>query len=285
MVSADTGGTSCNFLFGGTHPDTDRYYVHYHFDGVGWGGRAHADGNSNQVIPNGNCPRRRSRFSRRAIRFSNAPIACGGTPAARGRNGVGSDRNESWKCGRPRSPCRRSLTAWCRAPGACSVGRTASDRRCSSSAPATTHSRPSARRTPRPATHAWRDIVLREGRSGYARESRRRGIWRSDGARHGSRAPRCLGGLRVGDCRARDLRRGAAAPQRNVDHRRRRDGAAPRRRAAFRAPTITDESREPVAAVPRSETGGHWEQLKGDWWQTSVTNCQLCGQVVPRMSG
>ena len=48
------------------------------------------------------------------------------------------------------------------------------------------------------------------------------------------------------------------------------------------APTVTDESRELVAAVPRAETGGHWEEHKGDWWQTSVTNCQLCGQVVPR---
>ncbi|MBM4438720.1 MAG: hydantoinase B/oxoprolinase family protein, partial [Actinobacteria bacterium] len=55
-VSAATGGTSCNFLFGGTHPHTGRYYVHYHFEGVGWGGRCDADGNSNQVIPNGNCP-------------------------------------------------------------------------------------------------------------------------------------------------------------------------------------------------------------------------------------
>ena len=48
------------------------------------------------------------------------------------------------------------------------------------------------------------------------------------------------------------------------------------------APSVNDETREPVAAVPRSETGGHWEEHKGDWWQTSVTNCQLCGQVVPR---
>ncbi len=54
-VAAATGGTSCNFLFGGVHPETDRYYVHYHFDGVGWGGRSHADGNDNLCVPNGNC--------------------------------------------------------------------------------------------------------------------------------------------------------------------------------------------------------------------------------------
>ena len=54
-VAAATGGTSCNFLFGGSHPDTGRYYVHYHLDGVGWGGRPHADGNDNLCVPNGNC--------------------------------------------------------------------------------------------------------------------------------------------------------------------------------------------------------------------------------------
>ncbi|HJN40383.1 MAG TPA: hydantoinase B/oxoprolinase family protein, partial [Chloroflexota bacterium] len=53
-VSADTGSTACNFLFGGVNPDSGLYYVHYHFDGVGWGGRHDADGNSHQVIPNGN---------------------------------------------------------------------------------------------------------------------------------------------------------------------------------------------------------------------------------------
>lgn len=55
-TSAATGGSSSNFLFGGVHPQTDQYYVHYHLEGVGWGGRSDADGNSNQVVPNGNCP-------------------------------------------------------------------------------------------------------------------------------------------------------------------------------------------------------------------------------------
>ena len=55
-TSAATGGSSSNFLFGGVHPETDQYYVHYHLEGVGWGGRSDADGNSNQVVPNGNCP-------------------------------------------------------------------------------------------------------------------------------------------------------------------------------------------------------------------------------------
>ena len=27
---------------------------------------------------------------------------------------------------------------------------------------------------------------------------------------------------------------------------------------------------------------GRWHTLEGDWWETGVVNCQLCGQVIPR---
>ena len=27
--------------------------------------------------------------------------------------------------------------------------------------------------------------------------------------------------------------------------------------------------------------GGRWERHSGDWWQTDVTNCEFCGQVIP----
>ena len=54
-VSACEGLTSCNFLFGGTHPDTGDYYVNYHFEASGWGGRVASDGNSAQNHIHGNC--------------------------------------------------------------------------------------------------------------------------------------------------------------------------------------------------------------------------------------
>jgi N-methylhydantoinase B len=54
-TSAASGGTSGNFLFGGVHPANGGYYTHYHFEGMGWGGRAHTDGNSAQNVPHGNC--------------------------------------------------------------------------------------------------------------------------------------------------------------------------------------------------------------------------------------
>ena len=27
---------------------------------------------------------------------------------------------------------------------------------------------------------------------------------------------------------------------------------------------------------------GQWHELDGDWWDTGIVNCQLCGQVIPR---
>ena len=36
---AACGGTSSPFLFGGTDPRDGDLYAHFHFEGVGWGGR------------------------------------------------------------------------------------------------------------------------------------------------------------------------------------------------------------------------------------------------------
>lgn len=54
-VNAATGGGCCNLLFGGNHPDTGRYYAGYHFDAVGWGANAEADGNDMLNELGGNC--------------------------------------------------------------------------------------------------------------------------------------------------------------------------------------------------------------------------------------
>jgi N-methylhydantoinase B/oxoprolinase/acetone carboxylase alpha subunit len=54
-VVASCGGTSSPFLFGGTDPRNGELYAHFHFEGVGWGGRAGADGNDMVVTINGNC--------------------------------------------------------------------------------------------------------------------------------------------------------------------------------------------------------------------------------------
>lgn len=54
-VPASQGGTSCCFLFGGRHPRTGELYSHFHFEGIGWGGRPTKDGNSQIIVINGNC--------------------------------------------------------------------------------------------------------------------------------------------------------------------------------------------------------------------------------------
>ena len=53
--SAACGGTSSPFLFGGIDPRTGEPYAHFHFEGVGWGGRHGLDGNNMVVTINGNC--------------------------------------------------------------------------------------------------------------------------------------------------------------------------------------------------------------------------------------
>lgn len=54
-AAAASGNTSLNFLFGGTDPRTGDYYAHYHFEAMGWGGRANSDGNNAQIVPHANC--------------------------------------------------------------------------------------------------------------------------------------------------------------------------------------------------------------------------------------
>jgi N-methylhydantoinase B len=54
-VVAACGGTSSPFLFGGVDPRRGDLYAHFHFEGVGWGGRAGLDGNDMVVTINGNC--------------------------------------------------------------------------------------------------------------------------------------------------------------------------------------------------------------------------------------
>ena len=236
-VSADTGGTSCNFLFGGTHPDTDRYYVHYHFDGVGWGGRAHADGNSNQVIPNGNCPATPVRDLRDALSVSRTLVSPaaglrrrgGATRWARlGANpGSAGARDHHVGALRPHGVGRLGPVRWEGRP-AIGVARQARRPRHLRDLPrGVRHGQQLTRGEHCAPRGAIRLCSRVPGGGGYGDPMARA----TEAVRRG-----CLGGLRVGDGRARDLRRGAAAPQRNVDHRRRRDGAAPRRRAAFCAP-------------------------------------------------
>jgi 5-oxoprolinase (ATP-hydrolysing) len=93
-VMASEGATSCNFLFGGVHPLTGRYYVHYHFEASGWGGRWSSDGNSVQNHIHGNCRNTpveifETLYPFRVIEYALRPDSGG---AGRNRGGLASRR-------------------------------------------------------------------------------------------------------------------------------------------------------------------------------------------------
>lgn len=54
-VMAAEGATHCNFVFGGMDAESGEYFACYDLEGVGWGGRAFADGNDAVDSINGNC--------------------------------------------------------------------------------------------------------------------------------------------------------------------------------------------------------------------------------------
>jgi N-methylhydantoinase B/oxoprolinase/acetone carboxylase alpha subunit len=54
-VAAAEGASSCNFLFGGVHPEYGDYYTNYHIEGSGWGGTIDHDGSDVLCPNNGNC--------------------------------------------------------------------------------------------------------------------------------------------------------------------------------------------------------------------------------------
>ena len=54
-VAAAEGASACNFLFGGVHPKTGEFYANYHLEGCGWGAKDYDDGNDCTIVVNGNC--------------------------------------------------------------------------------------------------------------------------------------------------------------------------------------------------------------------------------------
>ena len=94
-VGAAEGGTACNILLGGTHPDSGDYYTHYQLDGGGWGGRLGKDGNSAQCIAHGSTIRAtpievfETRYPMRTMEYSLRPDSGG---AGKWRGGLGVRR-------------------------------------------------------------------------------------------------------------------------------------------------------------------------------------------------
>jgi N-methylhydantoinase B/oxoprolinase/acetone carboxylase alpha subunit len=92
-VGAAEGGTACNLLMGGTHPDTGEFWTHYQLDGGGWGGRPDRDGNNAQCMAHGSTIRTtpsevfETRFPLRVLEYS-LRADSGGAGMHRGGLGV-----------------------------------------------------------------------------------------------------------------------------------------------------------------------------------------------------
>lgn len=93
-VAAATGGSSSNLLFGGTHPDTGRYYSNYNFDGHGTGATAAKDGNDGEITRHSNCRNTpievfEHRYPLLTLRYG---LACDSGGAGRHRGGLSTER-------------------------------------------------------------------------------------------------------------------------------------------------------------------------------------------------
>ncbi len=281
-VSAATGGTSCNFLFGGTHPDTGQYYVHYHFDGVGWGGRAAADGNSHQVVPNGNCPatpveifETRYPFMARAYRLR---TDSGGAGAQRG--GLGSDRILEVRA--PAITVSALFDRMVSRPWGLYGGHTGDPSRLLVRRAGTATFETFGEAFGTTSNSRIANIELRDGDQVMI-GSPGGGGYGAPELREPEQVLRDVAEDFVSIAAAREVYRAAIHEV---------DGcyvidqpgthALRQGRTHDRVQQQPARKRTPVKSQARPPAGGTWERLTGDWWQTDVTNCELCGQVIPR---
>ena len=298
-VCADTGSTSCNFLFGGVHPETGRYYVHYHFDGVGWGGRDNADGNSHQVIPNGNTPttpveifETRYPFLERSYRLR---TDSGG--AGRHRGGLGSERVLEVRA--PEITVSALFDRMVKKPWGIfggAGGETAQllVKRAGSESFATFRDAFGVASNSRVANIALQrgdqvmlrtpggggygvphdrdpELVLRDVEEGFvspraARDDYGVAIESSDGVH------------RIDEDETKTLRDRFGGAGVKEEKRRQGDGEEPSDASDAQTPTAAFTHGQQAAPIAE----GSWEALSGNWWDPSVANCQMCGQMIPR---
>jgi N-methylhydantoinase B len=93
-AAAAAGGSSSNFLFGGTHPRTGEYYTNYHFDGQGTGATMSKDGNNGEITRHSNCRNTpvevfEERYPFRTLEYR---LATGSGGAGTHRGGLGTTR-------------------------------------------------------------------------------------------------------------------------------------------------------------------------------------------------
>ena len=48
------------------------------------------------------------------------------------------------------------------------------------------------------------------------------------------------------------------------------------------AGTLSTQQKQHSSEASRGDQMGHWETLETTWWETNVTNCSFCGEMIPR---
>ena len=243
-VAAAEGASSCNFLFGGFHPEYGDYYTNYHIEGSGWGGTVDHDGNSVLCPNNGNCRNTpveilETKYPFIVEEYRLRPDSAG---AGRWRGGLASSRTFRVNApeitvnalfDRTRTHGPGIFGGQAGASSGIFIQRPGDDRfrRFSETFGTVSDSK---------FTRVRRD----RGRPHPARVGRRRRLWRSAASGRGSWSRRMSG----------------------------RESSRPRRRASSTATTC--RTRESVMA--------EWRENDAEWYEERMVHCATCGRMIAK---
>ena len=240
--AAAEGGTACNFLFGGVHPKTGDYYANYHLEGGGWGAKSYDDGNDAIIVKNGNCRNTPVEIfeTRYPLRIVEYSLIADSGGAGRMRGGLGTRRILRVEEG-AEVTANALFDRTKPGFGACGPRRRRQGR---------------ARRDPRQAQRATSEFRTFSEVYGTVSPSKFTNIRLTAGDEVLIDSP---GGGGYGDARERDRERVA----RDVDE-------------GFVSPACGARALR-LGGLSDGRTGS---ELHAEVWETVVTPCDCCGQVV-----
>ena len=287
-TAAASGGSSSNFLFGGNHPRTGDYYTNYHFDGQGSGATVSKDGNDGEITRHSNCRNTpvevfEERYPFRTLEYRLAPDSGG---AGTHRGGMGTTRTLEVIADEITLSClfdRAKIPAWGMDGGhdggksllliqrAGSEGYLDFTQAFGTVSPTKFTNvqlqRGDLVRYATPGGGGWGDPLLRDPEA--VLEDVASGWLSVDAAQdeYGVIVTRDENGQYALDIAATESTRAASLAQQPVD-------------------VSSPPARPPVTADPDRiippHTPGRWEPIVRAWHDSSLTQCDLCGRLIPR---
>lgn len=286
--AAAAGGSSSNFLFGGVHPGTGDYYTNYHFDGQGTGATMSKDGNDGEITRHSNCRNTPVEVfeERYPFRTLNYGLASGSGGAGTHRGGLGTARTLEVIASEITLSClfdRAKIPAWGMHGGKDGAKSTLLIQRAGtegfldfSQAFGTVSptkftnvrlQRGDLVRYSTPGGGGWGDPLQRDPEAVV--EDVAAGWLAPEAAETDYGVIVTMGsqGIASLDIPATEAKRaelGAVRPPATVD-------------ASGAAPTPPD----PTRAIP-PHSPGRWVEIVRAWHDSSLTQCDLCGRLIPR---